>query len=259
MTYNPPIPQILLAMQAAGQLAAPNDAGLSLEDVQAILSEAGRFAGKRIAPLNPVGDRTPSTLDESGKVITPPGWCETYRAWCEAGWNNLTGPVEYGGQGLPIALAVACTEFWNSSCMAFALCPLLTAGRYRGCLRACFRGSQGTLSTQARIRRMDRNHEPQAGSDLSNLRCSARRDGDGSYHIAGNKIFVTYGEYDCSSNIIHLVLARLKGAPAGTRGISLFLVPKILPDGSRNDVRCLSLEHKLGIFFCVRSHCAAPN
>lgn len=128
MTYNPPIPQILLAMQAAGQLAAPHDVGLSLEDVQAILSEAGRFAGKRIAPLNPVGDRTPSTLDESGKVITPPGWCETYSAWCEAGWNSLTGPVEYGGQGLPIALAVACTEFWNSSCMAFALCPLLTAG-----------------------------------------------------------------------------------------------------------------------------------
>lgn len=159
MTYNPPIPQILLAMQAAGQLAARHDAGLSLEDVQAILSEAGRFASKRIAPLNPVGDRTPSTLDESGTVTTPPGWRETYRAWCEAGWNSLTGPAEYGGQGLPIALAVACTEFWNSSCMAFRALPALDRGRYRGCLRACFRGSQGTLSTQARIRRMDRNHE----------------------------------------------------------------------------------------------------
>ncbi|TPJ54198.1 acyl-CoA dehydrogenase family protein [Mesorhizobium sp. B2-7-1] len=250
MTYNPPIPQILLAMHTADRFAATQRGDLSPEDVQAILFEAGRFASERIAPLNPVGDRTPSALDKSGKVTTPPGWRETYQAWREAGWNSLTGPTEYGGQGLPISLAAACTEFWNSSSMAFALCPLLTAGAIEAISEHASQELKdrylpklvsgewtGTMNLT----------EPQAGSDLSNLRCKAKRTGDGSYRITGNKIFITYGEHDCSPNIIHLVLARLEDAPAGTRGISLFLVPKILPDGSHNDLRCLSLEHKLGI------------
>lgn len=122
MTYNPPIPQILLAMQTADRFAALQSEDLSPEDVRAILSEAGRFASERIAPLNPVGDRTPSTLDESGKVTTPPGWNETYQDWCEAGWNSLTGPTDYGGQGLPISLAVAgsrSTELWDATTAQF--------------------------------------------------------------------------------------------------------------------------------------------
>ncbi|WP_296743497.1 acyl-CoA dehydrogenase family protein [Mesorhizobium sp.] len=237
-------------MQTAERFAATQSGELSIDDVRAILSEAGRFASERIAPLNPVGDRIPTNLDEGGKVTTPPGWRETYQAWCEAGWNSLTGPTEYAGQGLPTSLAVACTEFWNSSSMAFALCPLLTAGAIEAIsehasqelkdryLHKLVSGEwTGTMNLT----------EPQSGSDLSNLRCKAQRADDGSYRIIGNKIFITYGEHDCSSNIVHLVLARLEDAPAGTRGISLFLVPKTLPDGSHNDLRCLSLEHKLGV------------
>ncbi len=249
MTYRAPVSRILLAMQSAGTLHAPHYGDLSVDDVQAIVTEAGRFATDRVAPLNTVGDRNPAVL-ENGRVTTPPGWRDTYHEWCAGGWNSLTGPLEHGGQGLPMLLAVACTELWNSSCIAFALCPLLTAGAIEALaahgsaelkeryLPKLVSGEwSGTMNLT----------EPQAGSDLSGLRCKAQRSGDGSYRIMGNKIFITYGEHDCASNIVHLVLARLENAPAGTRGISLFLVPKILPDGTANDVRCHSLEHKLGI------------
>jgi acyl-CoA dehydrogenase len=249
MTYRAPISQILLAMQSAGTFQASNHSALSMDDAKAIVSEAGRFATERIAPLNRVGDRNPATL-ENGRVTTPPNWRDTYSEWCSGGWNSLTGPFEHGGQGLPMSMAVACTELWNSSCMAFALCPLLTAGaieaiaahgsddlKHRYLPKLVSGEWSGTMNLT----------EPQAGSDLSGLRCKARRMEDGSYRITGNKIFITYGEHDCAPNIVHLVLARFADAPTGTRGISLFLVPKILPDGTANDVRCHSLEHKLGI------------
>ncbi|MDE2446471.1 MAG: acyl-CoA dehydrogenase family protein [Alphaproteobacteria bacterium] len=247
--YNPPLAQLLLAMRVAGNLSAEGDSRLSLEDAQAVLSEAGRFAADRIAPLNRIGDQKPAKLS-NGLVTTPPGWSELYRDWCAAGWNSLSGPLAYGGQSLGMQMATACTELWNSSSMAFALCPLLTTGAIETIaahaaddlkqfyLPRMIAGEwSGTMNLT----------EPQSGSDLSQLRCKAKRSGDGSYIIAGSKIFITYGEHDFTSNIIHLVLARLENAPQGTKGISLFLVPKYLPGGSPNDVECHSLEHKLGI------------
>ncbi|MGL6209537.1 MAG: acyl-CoA dehydrogenase family protein, partial [Paracoccaceae bacterium] len=248
MTYHPPIPQILLAMRCAGKLeiAYPD---FSVADATAILTEAGRYAADRIAPLNWIGDQTPAVL-RNGVVVTPPGWRETYGDWSSGGWNSLAGPAAYGGQELPFLLSAACTELWNAACMAFALSPLLTTGA----IEAIAAHASDDLK-QTYLPKMISGEwtgtmnltEPQSGSDLSELRCKARRSGDGSYRITGSKIFITYGEHDCASNIIHLVLARLEDAPAGTRGISLFLVPKVLPDGSRNDLRCQSLEHKLGI------------
>lgn len=249
MAYNPPISQILLAMQTAGKLGAANDRDLSITDVEAILTEAARFAAQRIAPLNKAGDLHPARL-ENGKVVTPPGWKELYRDWRAGGWNSLTGPVAYDGQGLPLVLSAACTEMWNAASMAFALCPLLTNGTIEAIATHATEELKqhylpnlvagewtGTMNLT----------EPQSGSDLSQLRCKAEYNPDGSYRITGNKIYITYGEHDFSSNIVHLVLARLEDAPQGTRGISLFLVPKILPDGTPNDLRCHSLEHKLGI------------
>ena len=247
MSYVPPVSQIILAMQSAGGLGVSAD--LSVEDTRAILTEAGRFAAERIAPLNQVGDKQPAVLVD-GKVIMPPGWPEVYSDWCAGGWNSLTGSAEHGGQGLPFLLSAACSELWTSACMAFSLCPLLTTGAIeaisahasddlkRRYLPKMVSGEwSGTMNLT----------EPQSGSDLSQLRCKARRHGDGSYRISGNKIYITFGEHDCTSNIVHLVLARLEDAPTGTKGISLFLVPKFLPDGMRNDLRCHSLEHKLGI------------
>ncbi len=249
MNYLPPLPQILLAMRSAGRLGASNDQELSAQDVEAILIAAGRFAAERIAPLNRVGDQNLAQLVD-GKVVTPPGWQETYRDWCAAGWNSLTGPAAYEGQNLPFLLQAACTELWNAASLAFALCPLLTTGAIEAIaahasddlkqhyLPKLVSGEwSGTMNLT----------EPQSGSDLSQLRCKAVRKNDGSYRITGNKIYITYGDHECSTNIIHLVLARLEDAPQGTRGISLFLVPKILTDGTRNDLRCHSLEHKLGI------------
>jgi acyl-CoA dehydrogenase len=249
MTFKPPISQIILAMRAAGKLGEANDQDLSIEDAQTILTEAGRFAAERIAPLNRTGDLNPAKL-VNGKVMTPPGWRELYRDWCEGGWNSLTGPTEFDGQGLPMLMSAACTELWNASSISFALCPLLTTGAIEALaahaseeLKARYLPKlisgewSGTMNLT----------EPQSGSDLSHLRCKAQRNADGSYRITGNKIYITYGEHDFTSNIIHLVLARLEDAPPGTKGISLFLVPKTLPDGKLNDLRCHSLEHKLGI------------
>ncbi len=246
MNYDPPIAHILLAMRSVGITDTDN---FSLADAQTILDQAGRFAAERIAPLNWIGDQNPARL-ENGMVITPPGWKETYQDWCAAGWNSLTGPPQFDGQGLPMVLAVACTELWNAASISFALCPLLTAGAIEAIaahasddlkqhyLPKLVSGEwTGTMNLT----------EPQSGSDLSQLRCKARRNDDGTYSITGNKIYITYGDHECASNIVHLVLARLDDAPEGTRGISLFLVPKYLPEGARNDLRCHSLEHKLGI------------
>ncbi|MGL4240699.1 MAG: acyl-CoA dehydrogenase [Beijerinckiaceae bacterium] len=253
MTYRAPVADILFAMKHVAGLAAGQKSGLyaDLDDetAQAILDEAAKFAEERLAPLNWPGDRAGAKL-QSGTVVTPAGWRDAYRDWAAAGWLSVQAEEAHGGQGLPQLLNAGCTEIWNAANMSFALNPLLTMGaiealaahgspdlqeRYLGKLVS---GEwTGTMNLT----------EPQAGSDLAALRSKAERVGDGSYRITGQKIFITYGDHDLTDNICHLVLARLPDAPAGTRGISLFLVPKVLPDGAANDVRCHSIEHKLGI------------
>jgi alkylation response protein AidB-like acyl-CoA dehydrogenase len=221
--------------------------------VNAVLEEAGKLAGGVLAPLNRIGDRQASRL-ENGVVRTPDGFKEAYAKYVEGGWNALPFAPEHGGQGLPMALATAVFEMWNSANMGFALCPLLNVGavealhahgtedqKHRYLPKLVSGEWTGTMNLT----------EPQAGSDVGALRTRAVREGD-RYRITGQKIFITYGEHDMAENIVHLVLARLPDAPPGTRGISLFLVPKFVVNadgslGQRNDVRCVSLEHKLGI------------
>ncbi len=202
-----------------------------------------------LAPLNRVGDRH-GTRFEDGRVTTPPGWREAYATFTAGGWNGLSADADHGGQGLPKAIEAACTEMWSAANLSFGLCPLLTQGGIEALaahgsdeLKARYLEKLVTGEWPATMNLT----EPQAGSDLALLRTRAEPVGDGSYRITGSKIYITYGEHDLAENIVHLVLARLKDAPAGTRGISLFLVPKVLPDGSLNDLRCSGIEHKLGI------------
>jgi 3-(methylthio)propanoyl-CoA dehydrogenase len=221
--------------------------------VDAILEEAGKLAGEVVSPLNRVGDRQPSRL-ENGIVRTPPGFKEAYARYVEGGWNALPFAADHGGQGLPLALATAVFEMWSSASMAFALCPVVTVGAVEA-LSAHGTEEQKRLYLPKLVSgewtgTMNLT-EPQAGSDVGGLRTRAIPEG-GRYRITGQKIFITYGDHDMAANIVHLVLARLPGAPAGTKGISLFIVPKFLvnADGSlgpRNEIRCVSLEHKLGI------------
>jgi acyl-CoA dehydrogenase len=253
MTYRAPVADIFFTMRHVAGLDRAIAEGLygdlTPDLVETILNEAGKFAEEQIAPLNRVGDQHGAVLRD-GAITTPPGFKEVYRAWSEAGWNALPGPAEYGGQGLPTLLNTACVEMWNAACMAFALNPLLTIGGIEAL------SEHGSEDLKARyLKKLVSGEwtatmnltEPQAGSDLSALRTRAERAGDGTYRIAGQKIYITYGEHDITENIVHMVLARLPDAPPGTRGISLFLVPKVLPDGTRNDVRCHAIEHKLGI------------
>src|SRR5919197_1487737 len=258
MTYQAPVGDIAFALKHGagfGQALADGLFGdLGESEVDAVLAEAGRFASDVLAPLNRIGDRH-GTPFKDGVITMPPGWKEAYRAWAGAGWNGLAAPAEWGGQALPHALNAACLEMWNAACMAFGLGPVLTIAGIdalaahgsdalkRAYLPKLVSGEwMGTMQLT----------EPQAGSDLGLLRARAERAGDGTYRLSGQKIFITYGEHDLTDNIVHFVLARLPDAPPGTRGISLFLVPKFLqhPDGSlgaRNDVRAHSIEHKLGI------------
>ena len=256
--YKAPIRDILHALNNVAGLKSALDKGLlgdiSADLAEAVLEEAGRFAGEEIAPLRMIGDTSGAVLRE-GKVTTPPGWKELYRKWIDGGWNSLAGPQSHGGQGLPMMLSIAALEMWNSGSMGFAVGPTLTMGAVEALAK---HGSEelkdayleklvsgewmGTMNLT----------EPQAGSDLSALKARAEPAGAGAYRIFGQKIFITYGEHDFTDNIVHLVLARLPDAPAGTRGISLFLVPKFLLNadgslGARNDAFCQSLEHKLGI------------
>ncbi|WP_309083630.1 acyl-CoA dehydrogenase [Chelativorans sp.] len=238
----------------AGMLEEGRLEGLSPDLVGAILAEAGRFAGEEVAPLARIGDEAGARL-ENGEVRTPAGWPDLYRRWCEGGWNSLALPTHRGGQGLPMMLAVAALEMWNSASMAFALGPTLTVGAVEALERHATEELKGTylekLVSGEWMATMNLT-EPQAGSDLGALRTRAERAGDGTYRIFGQKIFITFGEHDFTDNIVHLVLARLPDAPPGTKGISLFLVPKFLVNGdgslgARNDVFCASIEHKLGI------------
>ncbi|MFZ0208750.1 MAG: acyl-CoA dehydrogenase [Roseiarcus sp.] len=258
MTYQSPVPDILFSLEHVAGLDAEIGAGLfgdlDWETVASVLGEAGRFATEAIAPLNRVGDLEGARY-ENGRVTSPPGFREVYRRWAEAGWAGVTASPEYGGMGLPHAVNFACTEIWNGASMGFALCPLLSEGAL-GALNA--HGSPALREIY--MRKMISGEwtgtmnltEPQAGSDLNAVKTRAERVGDGTYRVFGQKIFITYGEHDLADNIVHLVLARLPDAPPGTRGLSLFLVPKFLvkPDGAlgaRNDARCASIEHKLGI------------
>jgi alkylation response protein AidB-like acyl-CoA dehydrogenase len=258
MTYRAPLNDILLALNhGAGFAKAAGAKQLGDYDIEmtaAVLEEAGKFAQDVLAPLNRDGDMVGAKY-ANGKVTTAPGWPDAYTRWAGAGWNAVSAPEQWGGQGLPFAINAACTEIWSSANMAFGLCPLLTASAIEALdlhgseelkklyLAKLISGEwTGTMQLT----------ESQAGSDVGALRTRAEKQSDGTYKLFGQKIFITYGEHDMTENIIHFVLARLPDAPAGTRGISLFLVPKFLVNadgslGARNDIGAASIEHKLGI------------
>lgn len=256
--YKAPVEEIAFTLKHVAGMGEAISKGLlgDLGDdlVDAILAEAGRFATEEIAPLADIGDRQGARLDD-GEVRLPDGWRDLYRNWIAGGWNGLTAPEAFGGQALPHMLNVAALEMWNSGSMAFALAPTLTMGAIEAV------STHGSAALKAKyLEKMVSGEwtgtmnltEPHAGSDLGVLKARAERRDDGSYRLFGQKIFITWGEHDAADNIIHLVLARLPDAPAGTRGISLFLVPKFLVNddgslGARNDLFCHSLEHKLGI------------
>ncbi|OZI19608.1 acyl-CoA dehydrogenase [Bordetella genomosp. 9] len=258
MTYHVPLADIRFTLrELAGLdqvLALPGYEEVSADIADAVLRENARFVEQAVAPLNRVGDRQPAVWKD-GAVATPPGYVEAYKDYAQGGWQGLLHPVERGGQGLPKLIAATANENINSACLAFSLCPLLTDGVIEALLTV---GSDtlrdvyvpnlvsgkwtGTMNLT----------EPQAGSDLAQVATRAVPQPDGSYRLTGQKIYITYGEHDMAENIVHLVLARTPDAPPGVKGISLFVVPKFLPDadgapGLRNDVWCASLEHKLGI------------
>ncbi|MVA71584.1 acyl-CoA dehydrogenase [Agrobacterium vitis] len=256
--YKAPVEEIAFTLKQVAGMAQALEEGrfgdLSEDLTDAILEEAGRFAANEIAPLAANGDRQGAKLVD-GKVQLPDGWADLYRRWAEGGWNGLVAEERYGGQGLPHLLNVAALEMWNSGSMGFALGPVLTMGASEALT------AHGSEALKEKfLHRMVSGEwmasmnltEPHAGSDLGVMKTRAERQDDGTYRIFGQKIYITWGEHDATDNIIHLVLARLPDAPAGTRGISLFLVPKFLVNddgslGARNDLFCHSLEHKLGI------------
>jgi alkylation response protein AidB-like acyl-CoA dehydrogenase len=258
MSYRAPLNDMLFDIRhVAGideiaKMPGFEDAGF--ETAQAVLEECARFNEGVVAPLNVEGDRNPSSWKD-GNVTTTPGFKDAFRQYAEGGWQGLQHPQDFGGQGLPKIIGAACGEMLNSANMSFALCPLLTDGAIEALLTA---GSDelkavylenlvsgkwtGTMNLT----------EPQAGSDLAMVRTRAEPQPDGTYRIFGTKIFITYGDHDMAENIVHLVLARVSGAPEGVKGISLFVVPKFMvggdgSTGARNDVHCVSIEHKLGI------------
>lgn len=258
MSYTAPVKDMLFDIEHLADIAQvarmPGLEDAGLETAQAVLEECARFNQDVVAPLNVAGDRHPSTFKD-GKVATTPGFKEAFAQYVAGGWQGLQHPAEFGGQSLPKTIGAACGEMLNSANMSFALCPLLSDGAIEALLTA---GSDelkaayleklvsgqwtGTMNLT----------EPQAGSDLAMVRSRAEPQPDGSYKVFGTKIFITYGEHDMAENIVHLVLARVTGAPEGVKGISLFVVPKFLVNqdgslGARNDVHCVSIEHKLGI------------
>ncbi len=258
--YAAPVKEILFVMKhlanIEGILSYPQfqEAGVDLETAEAILEEAAKLNQEVIAPINWPGDQTPSRLND-GIVTTSPGFKDAYQQYIAGGWQGVIHPQEYGGQGLPRVISTACQEMVNSASLSFALCPLLTDGAIEALLTAASDEVKekylpkmisgqwtGTMNLT----------EPQAGSDLALVRSKALPQADGTYKVFGTKIYITYGEHDFTENIIHLVLARTPDAPEGVKGISLFVVPKFLVSDSgelkeRNDVHCVSIEHKLGI------------
>ncbi len=258
MSYTAPVKDMLFDMQhlanieQIAQIPGFEDAGF--DTAQAVLEECARFTEGVLAPLNFEGDKNPSSWKD-GVVTATPGFKDAFRQLTEGGWQGLQHPQDFGGQGLPKTIGAACMEMLNSANMSFALCPLLTDGAIEALLTA---GSDELKATY--LEKLISGQwtgtmnltEPQAGSDLALVRTKAEPQPDGTYKVFGTKIFITWGEHDMAENIVHLVLARVQGAPEGVKGISLFVVPKFLvnPDGSlgaRNDAHCVSIEHKLGI------------
>ncbi|MGA8785830.1 MAG: acyl-CoA dehydrogenase [Polaromonas sp.] len=258
MSYKAPLKDMLFDIQhlanieQIAQIPGFEDAGF--DTAQAVLQECAKFTEGVLAPLNWEGDKNPSSWKD-GVVTTTPGFKEAFKQYAEGGWQGMQHPADFGGQGLPKTIGALCGEMVNSANMSFALCPMLSDGAIEALLTA---GSDalkavyleklvsgqwtGTMNLT----------EPQAGSDLAAVRSRAEPQADGTYKVFGTKIFITYGEHDMAENIVHLVLARVTGAPEGVKGISLFVVPKFMVNadrsvGSRNDVHCVSIEHKLGI------------
>ena len=258
MSYRAPVKDMMFVMTELAGLdevaQIPGFEDFGAETAQAVLEECAKLNEDVIAPLNWAGDQSPSSWKD-GAVTTTPGFKEAFRQFAQGGWQGLQHPGEFGGQGLPKTIGAACIEMLNSANMSFALCPLLTDGAIEALLTA---GSPELQ--QAYIPKMIEGAwtgtmnltEPQAGSDLALVRSRAEPQPDGSYKLFGTKIFITYGEHDMAENIVHLVLARVAGAPEGVKGISLFVCPKYMVNadgslGARNDVHCVSIEHKLGI------------
>ncbi len=254
MTYTPPIDDQkfilnhIIGVDALKSL--PNQDELDGDLIDAVLEEAGKLARDVLAPLNWTGDQDGTTRNDDGSVTTAKGWIEAYNAYRDGGWNAVPFEADHGGQGLPWTLAFCVQEMWQGANMSFGLCPLLNQGAVEAIeahgsdeqkgyyLPKMISGEwTGTMNLT----------EPQAGSDLAAVKSKAEPADDGFYRLFGQKIYITYGEHDLADNIIHLVLARLPDAPEGVKGISLFIVPKILADGTRNDVKCTGIEHKLGI------------
>ncbi|MDO8277519.1 MAG: acyl-CoA dehydrogenase family protein, partial [Burkholderiaceae bacterium] len=258
MSYIAPLRDMLFDIEHLARIdevaRMPGFEDAGLETARAVLEECARFNEGVVAPLNREGDLNPSYWKD-GAVVTTAGFRQAFAQFTEGGWQGLQHPVDYGGQGLPKTIGAACGEMLNSANLSFALCPMLSDGAIEALLTA---GSDELKAVyleklvSGRWTGTMNLTEPQAGSDLSLVRTRAEPQPDGSYRLFGTKIFITYGEHDMAENIVHLVLARVTGAPEGVKGISLFVVPKFLPDasgnpGARNDVHCVSLEHKLGI------------
>ena len=256
--YTAPLKDIRFVMQELAGLdqvvALPGCEEASADVVDAILDEAARFAGEVLSPLNRVGDKDGAKWKDT-VVTTSPGFKEAYRQFVDNGWNGLGGDPQFGGQGLPKLLSTAVSEMWKASNHAFSLCPMLTQGAIEALMIAGTDEQKAAYLPQLVSGEWTGTMnltEPSAGSDLAAVRSRAEPAGDGTYRIFGQKIFITYGEHDMTENIVHLVLARTPGAPEGVKGISLFVVPKFLlkadgTPGERNDVYCVSIEHKLGI------------
>ena len=258
MSYTAPLKDMLFNMEHLARIdevaKIPGFEDAGLETAQAVLEECARFNEGVVAPLNVPGDLAPSSLKDH-VVTTTAGFKEAFKQYAEGGWQGLQHPADFGGQGLPKTIGAACGEILNSANLSFALCPLLTDGAIEALLTA---GSDELKATY--LEKMISGEwtgtmnltEPQAGSDLALVRTKAEPQPDGTYKVFGTKIFITYGEHDMADNIVHLVLARVQGAPEGVKGISLFVVPKFMVNqdgslGERNDVYCVSIEHKMGI------------
>jgi 3-(methylthio)propanoyl-CoA dehydrogenase len=258
MSYLAPVKDMLFVMEALAGL--PKIAALAgfedfgLDTAEAVLEESAKFCEGVVAPLNWEGDKNPSSWKD-GTVTTTPGFKQAFAQFAQGGWQGVIHPTDLGGQGFPKLIATGCTEMLHAANMSFALCPMLTDGAIEALLTAASPALRNTFAPKLISGQWTGSMnltEPQAGSDLAAVRTRAEPQDDGTYKVFGTKIFITYGEHDMAENIVHLVLARVPGAPEGVKGISLFVVPKFLVQadgtlGARNDAHCVSIEHKLGI------------